>query len=74
VIACRACEPTHNRDVRERGSCGCSCHRRLAMTAPIDETHRDSVAAIRMIRRDVAAARERVARWEPTDYDGGDAA
>lgn len=25
--ACHECEPTHNRDVRVLGSCGCSCHR-----------------------------------------------
>lgn len=24
--ACHDCEPTHNRDVRERGRCYCPCH------------------------------------------------
>jgi len=26
VNACHDCEPTHNRDVRERGRCWCPCH------------------------------------------------
>ena len=31
--ACPTCEPTHNRDVRERGHCDCSCHRDSARQA-----------------------------------------